>query len=303
MIKMNPMYNSKINGTFPTMTFIGLIILFFSCAKQFPDVSSKVKLTIDSITPSAGGGGASVLIYGKGFSGMAAGNRVYFNGMRATADTIASYNVIKVFAPVNGATGKVSVASNGDSVSGPVFTYLPRPAISNVVYKSTFFFIYGVNFDPQASVVSIAGQVTSGFTYSVSSGQQLLTDPNYTPPVGMDNPVLVVVTAKSVASNTYSFVFDPKITGFGYSRTGNITYVTGSLFGTRQVPSTLRVFYYDSNNQKVYLSPDPTVVSWQTGEINASIPDYFPTPLPYTPPSTYMEVSVQGHISTLQYTN
>jgi hypothetical protein len=277
--------------------------LFCGCAKRFPDVSGNGKLVIDSISPSAGGGGQAVLIYGKGFSGLPSGNRIYFNGMTAVSDTIASFNALRVFAPVNGSTGPVSVTVNGDSAAGPVYTYLPRPAISSVIYKGTNFFVYGDHFDPQVSVVSIAGQVTPGFSYSVSNGRQLLTDGNYIPPAGMDNPVDVLVTVRNVPSNAYAFVFDPVITGFSYSRTSPDVTVAGALFGTRHAPSTLRVFYYDGNHQKVYLSPDPTVVSWKTDQVVMDVPDYFPGPLPYLPPPTYVEVGVQGHTGYLQFTN
>jgi len=291
-------------SSFAAILVLSAICLLCSCAKQFPDIQGTGKLSIDSIAPANGSGGTAVLLYGKGFSANPLKNKVYFNGVPALTDTIASYNVLRVFAPANGSTGPVSIATGGDSVKGPIFSYLPRPNISNVVYNGPFI-IYGSNFDPQGSVVSIGGQTTTGFVYAAGGGQQTLTRQTYSPPVGLDNPVPVIVTALGISSNVYPYLFNPVMTGFSVSRTpdGNPVSVYGSLFGSRSLPSTVRVFYYDANRQKVYLSPDPTVVSWATGLIMVNVPAYFTGPLTHIPPPTYMEVSVSVRSAFLQYSN
>ena len=257
----------------PGLGLIGLLLA--GCAKQFPAVDSTVKLVIDSIVPAQGVAGQPVLVYGSGFSAKSAGNAVYFNGLSAVADTFASYHVLRVFAPAGGTTGNVSLAANKDSVTGPVFSYVVAPVITNVVYNNTFI-ISGQHFDPQVSVVTVSGQTIPGFVYASAGGQESLV---LTPLVlndRMDNPAPVVVTVRNVASNVFPYLFFPQIAGFtpDTAHINATTTIRGMLFGSRSVPSTLKAFYYDGNQRKTYLTPDPVVLSWTTNTIQATMPDY-----------------------------
>src|SRR5882757_7033732 len=112
-----------------------ITVLSTGCAKQFSTTDNTVKLVIDSIVPAQGTAGTPVLIYGSGFSAVASANKVYFNGKAATTDTAASFHTLRVYAPAGGSTGPIAVAANGDSVKGPVFTYVPAPVITGVVYN------------------------------------------------------------------------------------------------------------------------------------------------------------------------
>jgi hypothetical protein len=222
-----------------------------------------------------GTAGQPVLIYGNGFSAFSSGNKVYFNGQAAVMDTIASYHVLRVFAPAGGKTGDITIAASGDSVSGPVFTYVPAPVITNVVYNNTFI-VSGQHFDPQVSVVTVSGQTIPGFVYKTQGGQDALV---LTPLVlndQMDNPAPVVVTVHNVASNSYPYLFNPQITRFmpDTAHINATTTIRGMLFGNRTVPSALRAYYYDPNQRKTYMSPDPVVLSWTTNTIQALMPDY-----------------------------
>ena len=258
------------------LLMLGLINMLTGCAKLFPMVDgAAVKLVIDSIVPAQGTAGQPVLVYGSGFSASPSGNKVYFNGQAAVMDTIASYHVLRVFAPAGGKTGNITLAASGDSVSGPVFTYVVAPVITNVVYNNTFI-ISGQHFDPQVSVVTVSGQTIPGFVYGSQGGQDALV---LTPLVlndQMDNPAPVVVTVRNVASNSYPYLFYPQITRFmpDTAHRNATTTIRGLLFGNRSVPSTLRAFYYDGNQRKTYMSPDPAILSWTTNTIQASMPDY-----------------------------
>jgi hypothetical protein len=250
------------------------------CAKLFPTADgSAVKLVIDSIVPVQGVAGQPVLVYGSGFSANPSGNNVYFNGQEAVMDTVASYHVLKVFAPAGGTTGNVTLAAYRDSARGPVFTYVPAyvpaPVITNVVYNNTFI-ISGQHFDPQVSIVTVSGQTIPGFVYSSQGGAESLV---LTPLVlndKMDNPAPVVVTVHNVGSNSFPYLFSPQITRFmpDTARINATTTIRGMLFGSRSVPSTLKAYYYDPNLRKTYMSPDPTILSWTTNTIQAVIPDY-----------------------------
>jgi hypothetical protein len=270
------------------------LLLSSGCAKQFTGDDGNVKLTIDSISPVSGQAGTAVLIYGKGFSSRAADNKVFFHSLiKATVDSNASFNVLKVYAPNSpyGGAAPVSVVVNGDSVSGPVFTYVvvrPAPVITNVVYNGVFV-VQGQNFDSLGSAVTIGGQGVTGFSYSNSgNGQQTLAKQPYVPAAGLDNPAPVTVTVAGQTSNVYSFLFYPQITGFTYDTVQankNVT-INGLLFGSRTLPSGVKAYYYDGNNRQIYMSPAPTVISWNTNAIKVTMPDY----------GTYVIGAVRIHI-------
>ncbi|HEY4286298.1 MAG TPA: IPT/TIG domain-containing protein [Puia sp.] len=258
------------------LVLFGLIGMLTGCAKLFPMVDGAgAKLVIDSIVPTQGAAGQPVLIYGSGFSANPSGDRVYFNGEAAVMDTVASFHVLKVFAPAGGKTGNITLAAGGDSVSGPVFTYVPAPVISDVIYNNTFI-ISGQHFDPQLSVVTVSGQTIPGFVYNSQGGQESLVITPLLLNDQMANPAPVVVTVRNVASNTYPYLFYPQMTRFmpDTAHTNATTTIRGLLFGDRSVPSTLRAYYYDPNQRKTYMSPDPAILSWTTNTIQASIPDY-----------------------------
>jgi len=262
-----------------------------------------VKLTIDSISPVSGPAGTAVLIYGKGFSIHAPENKVYFlNGLAAAVDTNASYNVLKVYAPVapNGGAGPVSIVVNGDSAVGPVYTYsraVPVPFIVNVIYDQVMQ-ITGGNFDSLGSVVTIGGVAAGGFSYRANdgSGNQVLRNPTYRPPAGLDNPVNITVTVSGQTSNAFSYLFYPSITGFSRDTAfgGQPVTINGNLFGSRAVPSSVRAYYLDAGFNVIYMTPDPAVVSWSTGAITVTMPIYttYPTGRPLLRYQIYLEVDV-----------
>jgi hypothetical protein len=283
-------------------TSLTIVLLTTGCAKSFTVNDNDSKLIIDSISPTSGPAGTPVLIYGKGFSSRASGNKVFFRGLiQAIVDSNASFNVLKVVAPsspYNG-SGNVSVIVNEDTAIGPLFTWVnafPAPVITSVVYNGVLV-IQGQHFDSLVSVVTIGGQTVPGFTWSdYGYGQQVLSQPFYTPPSNLDNPAPVTVTVRGEVSNSYSYLFYPQINKFSADTTGpnKPLTVTGLLFGNRAVTSSLKAFYYPGGNQgaKTYMTPDPVVTSWNTNTIQITIPDYSNYTVGITLITIYLEVNV-----------
>jgi hypothetical protein len=85
--------------------------------------------TISAISPQEGPGDTTVTITGTGFSATMALDSVFFNRKRA-AITSATSTQLVVTVPALAGTGVVSIAVNGDSVTGPSFTYDYRYAVT-----------------------------------------------------------------------------------------------------------------------------------------------------------------------------
>lgn len=282
----------------PTSTtgVVSVNILPYNVAATGPVFTYLLPPVINSISPTSGQSGATVTITGSNFVADTSKNIVYFNGVKATVITATTSQIV-VLAPVS-TTGKVSVTANGLTGTGPVFTYVaPAPVITNVVYNGVFV-IYGQNFDPIASVVSIDGHIASGFTYAdYGNGQLVLTKQNYTPPANTNNPAPVTVTVNNVVSNSYSFLFYPQINSVTPDTVSyqDVVSITGILFGNRSVASSVKAFYYDQGQNKIYMSPDPTVVSWNTNTIQINMPDYGSYPIGSGAQPFYLEVNVGGN--------
>lgn len=248
---------------------------------------------ISSINPASGTTGTLVTIKGSNFVADTSKNIVLFNGVKAAVAS-ASTTQIVVRAP-NSSTGVVKVTTNGLTTTGPVFTFtVPVPVITDVEYNGLFF-IAGKNFDPTSSVVHIGGQLVSGFTYSdYGNGQGALTKSSYTPPSNLDNPVQVIVTVSNVSSSPYTYLFYPQIKSVSPDTVSYSEVVTlqGILFGSRSVPSSVKAYYNGGNNNKVYMSPNPTIISWSTNTITFNMPDYGVYPIGNGAQPFYFEVTV-----------
>ena len=174
---------------------------------------------------------------------------------------------------------------------------VPAPVITGVVYDQAMN-ITGSNFDSLLSQVNVGGDLALGFTYQYNSGTgvQTLHNPQYKPASGLDNPAPITVTVKGETSNAWSYLFYPVVadlsrdTAFGAN---NFT-IKGTLFGSRKVASSVKAFYYDAGFNQIYMSPDPTVISWTTNAIQVTMPLYssYPTGRPLLSFQIYLEVDV-----------
>lgn len=82
---------------------------------------SQPTLAIFQLSPVAGAVGASVTIYGTGFSTTPSQDAVSFNGTAATV-TAASATTLTTSVPTGATTGQVSVTCPAGFVNGPTFT-------------------------------------------------------------------------------------------------------------------------------------------------------------------------------------
>jgi hypothetical protein len=250
-------------------------------------------ITISGINPTSGQTGVQVTITGSGFVADTSKDIVYFNGVRGALVSATTTRIV-VIAP-NSTTGNISVSVNGSTANGPVFTYVvPAPVITDVVYNGLFA-ITGQHFDPQASVVRIGGQVVTGFTFTdLGNGQGQLVRQTYTPALSLNNPADVTVTVNNVSSNAYSFLFYPEISMVSPDTVYQNAQVSlqGLLFGDRTPTSSVKAYYYDQGQNKVYMSPDPTVVSWNTNTIWVTMPNYGSYPIGSGATPFYLEVNV-----------
>jgi len=250
-------------------------------------------LSITGISPTSGQAGVQVTITGTQFSTDTAKDAVYFNAVKAAVVSATTTKIV-VIAP-NSTTGPVSVTVNGNTASGPVFTYvMPAPVITNVVYNGLFA-ITGQYFDPQASVVKIGGQTVTGFSFTdLGSGQAQLVHQNFSPASNLNNPAPVMVVVNNVSSNIFSFLFSPVIHSVipdTVYENENVT-LQGALFGDRTVTSNVKAYYFDQGQNKIYMTPDPAVVSWNTNNIQITMPDYGGYPIGAGSSPFYLEVNV-----------
>lgn len=184
----------------------------------------------------------------------------------------------------------------------------PAPVITNVIYDQAMN-ITGNNFDSLQSVVTVGGNVALGFTFqnNPSTGVETLHNQLYRTPAGLDNPANITVTVKGEISNAWPYLFYPQITGFAPdSAIGNspIT-INGVLFGSRKAPSSVKAYYLDAGFNVIYMSPDPTIVSWTTNAIQVTMPVYttYPTGRPLLSFQIYLEVddSTKNNAQEVQY--
>ncbi|HEY4155080.1 MAG TPA: hypothetical protein VGM24_06625, partial [Puia sp.] len=155
--------------------------------------------------------------------------------------------------------------------------------------------ITGQHFDPVASLVRIGGQLVAGFTYSdLGNGSQELVKQNFTPASNLNNPATITVSVSNVNSNAYSFLFYPEIksiTPDTVYENENVS-LQGILFGDRTLTSTVKAFYFDQGQNKIYMAPDPAILSWNTNTLHVSMPDYGSYPIGSGDSPFYLEVTV-----------
>ncbi|HEY0678963.1 MAG TPA: IPT/TIG domain-containing protein [Chitinophagaceae bacterium] len=126
-------------------------ILFAGCSKE-PEVEEVKNVLINSIVPSSGPAGTTVVIKGINFASAPSENLVKFNNTSAIVLS-SSVDSLVVVAPANGTSGPVTVAVAGNIATGPVFTYT-QPVDSVDVYVAAR--AYGVMYWKNGQVFLLA---------------------------------------------------------------------------------------------------------------------------------------------------
>ena len=134
---------------------------------------------ISGVSPLSGLAGTTVTITGSNFSNTAGANQVDFDGTPATIVAVGSTKLL-VTAPAGAKSGIIHVTTNGQSVSGPVYTYqsLNVTAISpDNGLDGTTVTISGSNFStvPGATLVFFNGKPAT--VTSVTATQLVVTAP------------------------------------------------------------------------------------------------------------------------------
>lgn len=115
------------------MRIITLLVCFMffgllSCQKESPLVVETFVGTIDSIIPSSGSSGDTLLIKGKRFGTSLNNIRAFVNGKGATIVALED-TLMRVIVPLRAGTGLVSIAGGTGGVSGPLFQFSYRAKV------------------------------------------------------------------------------------------------------------------------------------------------------------------------------
>jgi len=217
----------------------------------------------NSIAPTSGPIGSSVVIAGNTFGATQGSSTVTFNGTPATA-TQWSANSITAVVPAGATSGNVVVTAGGFSTPGVPFTLTPAPSIALLTPNSgtvgSLVTIAGANFGTTQGngTVTFKGTVASVSSWSNST----IT---VTVPAGAITGNVVVTVAGGVASGGMNFtlVAGPSISNLspGTGAIGSSVVVTGSGFGLSQ-----------GNGSVAFNGTTANVTNWSASSITATVP-------------------------------
>jgi hypothetical protein len=215
-----------------------LTCLVSSCTKN---PSSTSNVTITGINPTHGGSNTSVTITGSGFNSTSAQNNVFFNSKKANI-AYASSTELRATVPALPGTGPVTVTVNGNTATGPVFSYDTSYTVNT--FAMGFHYpqylvedkagnLYVTNFgDATLSKVSKAG-VVSTFATGLNGVTGITIDASGNLFAATNDNTNVSKIVKIDASGTKTSFAN--ITGYVYGlsidKDGNI-YAANALYGT-----------------------------------------------------------------------
>ncbi|WP_165806734.1 IPT/TIG domain-containing protein [Chitinophaga parva] len=158
---------------------------------------------ISKIKPVTGGPGTTITLTGEGFSTHAGDNVVAINGITSKVVSATATSLV-ITAGSDVQTGPVSVTINGQKTSGPVFTKVPVPVVSQIAPMSgpvgSKLTITGNNFSALTDEDAITVNGVPATLLS-ASGQQL----QVTVPAGTTSgAVKVVVNGQSVTGPVFT---------------------------------------------------------------------------------------------------
>lgn len=202
-----------------TKIFIFFILLSSIQCNKIEDPFYKYELAIEKISPTGGLAGTEITITGTGFSTVIKENIVKFNGKEADV-TKSTPTLLMAKAPAGGTTGAVTVTVNGNTVEGPVYTYLApdQPQIISVSpevgwdYTINSVIINGKNFGNDQNKVKVNFDNIAASIQSFSSAKLIVSPPKHTA-----GKVDVVVKVDGASSNAATYIYQQKPEIFGVS--------------------------------------------------------------------------------------
>lgn len=219
---------------------------------------------ITSFTPATAGGGSTVIIKGKNFTGA---NAVSFGNVPALGFTVTSDTIINALVG-QGATGNVRVTKPGSTRTLPGFVFIPPPTIGSftptTATAGTLVTITGTNFTG-ASAVTFGGIPAASYTLVSSTSITAVV------PSGVSGNVQV--TTPGGTAFLSGFVILPVVNSFSplQGTTGTILHITGTSFTSAVSVKTggTNVISFTINSST---SITAIVGTGSTGSISVSLP-------------------------------
>jgi YD repeat-containing protein len=175
----------------------------------------QTQAAIINFSPASGSVGATVTIYGTGFSATASQNTVTFNG---TAASVAQSSTTHIVAsvPSGATTGPIAVTSPvGSATSSASFIVGSSPGVPSISgftptigTSGTTVAINGANFDPAPSYNKVAFNLSYGLVGSASATSITTTVPSSTG----SGRITVITPAGKVTSSADFFIPPPPFT-------------------------------------------------------------------------------------------
>ncbi len=253
--------------------------------------------TITWFTPSTGGNGTTITIYGTNFNGTSS---VSIGATAASSFTVVDNTTITATV-ANGSTGTISVTNqDGTATSGDTFTYVPVPIISSFSPTSG---MTGTEITLKGKHLTGTSFVTIGNS-DMSLPFTVTSDTTITLYSGGISGNIRLTTPGGVTSigDIFTIIVPPTITGFNPSTgtTGSTVYITGYyLTGTTAVSiggtSASSVTVVDANNVTAIVGNGTTgTISITNPAGTATSSDTFT----YIPPVSGVTYSVTVPIGT-----
>jgi sugar lactone lactonase YvrE len=169
-MKMYPVYS----------LLLCIFIMLTACNKNSGDVPATAP-AVSGINPTNGPINTAVTISGSNFGTDPGKVKSFFNGMAATVQSVSNTQVIALV-PVNATTGKVSVAINGQTADGPVFSVtITMPSVTSISptsgSKNTAVTITGANFGTDAATVTVLFNGVAATVQSITNTQIVASAP------------------------------------------------------------------------------------------------------------------------------
>ncbi|HTG18091.1 MAG TPA: Ig-like domain-containing protein, partial [Blastocatellia bacterium] len=239
-----------------------------SISRQVP-----TQVSIIQFSPNSGPIGASVTIYGTGFSATASQNAVTFNGVAASV-TASSPNLVVTSVPTGAASGPVAVTSpTGSATSAASFTVTTGNAGAPTVTgftptigtPGTAVTIAGTNFDTTAlnnrsTFNIVSSTVTSATTTSIATSA----------PQGGSGRISVTTPVGKATSTADFFIPPSPYTAANVGPTGRMAIGASSSVSVNTAGKIGLMLFDGTQGQRIYL--DITNIS-NSGDANVYNPD------------------------------
>ncbi len=199
---------------YPSLTRAASNVVEFSydAAGNITDIKRQVAsgFAITSLDPGSGAVGATVTIYGTGFSATPSSNLVKFNGVTATVSAATSGS-LSTTVPASASTGRVTVTLAGQTATSPqdfVVVVPGAPTITSFTPtnggSATSVSVAGTNFDTVsgATVVKLNGVVAAA---AITSSTAL----SFSVPASASSGRITATTTVGTGSSAQDFLVPP----------------------------------------------------------------------------------------------